>query len=135
MDGNQVLIMYIFNFQCSYVFLYIEMAPRVVYRRRLSYNTASNRIRKVKTPGGRLTVQYRLKKAKGPRCGDCGQTLAGIPCLRPRKYASLSKRQKTVSRAYGGSRCFTCVRERILRAFLIEEQKIVKKMLKAQPQA
>lgn len=39
------------------------------------------------------------------------------------------KREKTVSRAYGGSRCGICVRERIMRAFLIEEQKIVKKVL------
>ena len=33
---------------------------------------------------------------------------------------------------YGGSRCGKCVRERIMRAFLIEEQKIVKKVLKQQ---
>ena len=37
-----------------------------------------------------------------------------------------------MSRAYGGSRCATCVRQRIVRAFLIEEQKIVKKVLKSQ---
>ena len=110
------------------------MAQRVTYRRRLSYNTPSNRIRKVKTPGGRLTVHYRLKKAKGPRCGDCGNELAGIPCLRPRKYAQLSKRQKTISRAYGGSRCGGCVRERIFRAFLIHEQKIAQKALKLSAQ-
>ena len=49
-----------------------------------------------------------------------------IPALRPSEYARISKRQKNVSRAYGGSRCGKCVRERIMRAFLIEEQKIVK---------
>ena len=43
---------------------------------------------------------------------------------------SISKRQKTVSRAYGGTLCGNAVRERIIRAFLIEEQKIVKKVLK-----
>ncbi|KAJ2110879.1 60S ribosomal protein L34B, partial [Coemansia sp. RSA 921] len=47
-------------------------------------------------------------------------------------YTRLNKSQKSVSRAYGGSRCSTCVRTRIVRAFLIEEQKIVKKVLKAQ---
>jgi len=36
-----------------------------------------------------------------------------------------------VSRAYGGSRCAKCVRQRIVRAFLIEEQKIVKSVLRA----
>lgn len=34
-----------------------------------------------------------------------------------------------MSRAYGGSRCAPCTRGRIMRAFIIEEQKIVKKVL------
>ena len=29
---------------------------RVTYKRRTSYNTKSNKIRKIRTPGGRLTV-------------------------------------------------------------------------------
>ena len=37
--------------------------------------------------------------------------------------------QKTVSRAYGGALCGQAVKARIVRAFLIEEQKIVKKVL------
>jgi hypothetical protein len=53
-----------------------------------------------------------------------------IPSLRPRQYAKLSKPKKTVQRAYGGSRCANCVKDRVVRAFLIEEQKIVKKVLK-----
>lgn len=56
--------------------------------------------------------------------------LEQIPALRPREYATTSRPQKTVQRAYGGSRCANCVRDRIVRAFLIEEQKIVKKVLK-----
>ncbi|CAG8539088.1 ribosomal protein L34Ae [Gigaspora rosea] len=108
------------------------MAQRLTYRRRLSYNTKSNRTRVIKTPGGKLTWLYEKKPAKGPHCGDCGSRLPGIPALRPRQYAQISKRQKTVRRAYGGSRCAKCVRDRIVRAFLIEEQKIVKKVLKAQ---
>jgi large subunit ribosomal protein L34e len=58
-----------------------------------------------------------------------------VPALRPREYAQISKPKKTVQRAYGGSRCGNCVRDRIVRAFLIEEQKIVKKVLKEQSQA
>jgi large subunit ribosomal protein L34e len=46
-----------------------------------------------------------------------------------RGFKNAKGREKTVSRAYGGSRCHTCVRQRILRAFLIEEQKIGKKVL------
>eukprot|EP00158_Paraphelidium_tribonemae_P000440 Partr_v1_DN22310_c0_g2_i1_m9406 putative Ribosomal protein len=108
------------------------MAERLTYRRRLSYNTKSNRVRVVKTPGGKLAYQYTKKRGNSPSCGDCGCTLTGIPALRPREYSRLSKRQKSVTRAYGGSRCGTCVRTRIVRAFLIEEQKIVKKVMKAQ---
>ena len=58
-----------------------------------------------------------------------------IPALRPREYSQISRPKKTVQRAYGGSRCGNCVRDRIVRAFLIEEQKIVKKVLKEQSQA
>ena len=58
--------------------------------------------------------------------------LPQIPALRPREYSQISKPKKTVQRAYGGSRCGNCVRDRIVRAFLIEEQKIVKKVLKEQ---
>eukprot|EP00439_Symbiodinium_sp_Y106_P025632 s4449_g3.t1 len=70
-----------------------------------------------------------LKKAKGPHCGDCGKALIGLPRLRPVEYRRLKKREKHVNRAYGGSRCAHCVRERIVRAFLIEEQKCVKQVL------
>jgi len=104
----------------------------VTYRRRKSFRTASNAVRKVKTPGGELVLHYMGKKGKGPVCGDCKSKLSGIPALRPSEYKRISKRQKNVSRAYGGSRCGSCVRQRIVRAFLIEEQKIVKKVLKQQ---
>jgi large subunit ribosomal protein L34e len=88
------------------------MAQRLTYRRRLSYNTKSNKVKVVKTPGGTLTYLYSKKKANGPRCGDCGMKLLGVPALRPKEYSQISKRQKSVSRAYGGSRCANCVRSR-----------------------
>ncbi|KAG1471824.1 hypothetical protein G6F56_001904 [Rhizopus delemar] len=108
------------------------MAQRLTYRRRCSYNTRSNRVTAVKTPGGNLVYQYQKKPVKAPRCGDCGEALKGLKALRPREFATVSKTKKTVSRAYGGSRCAHCVRNRIVRAFLIEEQKIVKRVLKGQ---
>ena len=39
-----------------------------------------------------------------------------LPALRPKKLMHISKPQKTVSRAYGGSRCARCVRERYNKA-------------------
>eukprot|EP00439_Symbiodinium_sp_Y106_P069260 s44_g11.t2 len=93
------------------------------------YNTKSNKQRVVKTPGGKAVYQAVKKKAKGPHCGDCGKALIGLPRLRPVEYKRLKKREKRVNRAYGGSRCAHCVRERVIRAFLIEEQKCVKQVL------
>lgn len=108
------------------------MGQRVTYRRRCSYATKGNKFSVVKTPGGKLAMQYIQKKGKGPKCGDCGTKLIGIPGLRPKEYHSISRRQKTITRAYGGSRCGSCVRQRIIRAFLVEEQKIVKRVLSEQ---
>ncbi|KAI0452593.1 60S ribosomal protein L34-B [Xylaria acuta] len=105
---------------------------RLVLRRRKSYNTKSQRTRVIRTPGGELRALHIDKKASRVKCGDCGSALSGVPSLRPRQYATLSKPKKTVTRAYGGSRCSNCVRDRIIRAFLVEEQKIVKKVLKEQ---
>ncbi|KNC85143.1 60S ribosomal protein L34-B [Sphaeroforma arctica JP610] len=107
------------------------MVQRCTYRRRLSYNTTSNKKRIIKTPGGKLTFQYLKKTAASPKCGDCGTALQGVKTGRPKEYAQMSKTKKHVTRAYGGSRCASCVRERIVRAFLVEEQKIVKRFLKS----
>merc|ERR1712098_499212 len=92
-----------------------KMVQRLTFRRRLSYNTNSNRRRVSKTPGGKLVYLYQKKLAKVPVCGDTKLPLRGVKAVRPHKLASMSKRQKTVSRA-----------------FFIEEQKIVARVLKAQ---
>mmetsp|Transcript_1478 Transcript_1478/g.4339 ORF Transcript_1478/g.4339 Transcript_1478/m.4339 type:complete len:127 (+) Transcript_1478:81-461(+) len=105
------------------------MVERLTYRRHTRYNTKSNKVRLLRTPGGRLVNQVVKKKAKGPACGDCGKRLIGLPCVRPMEFKRLKKRERRVNRAYGGSRCASCVRSRIVRAFLIEEQKCVKQVL------
>lgn len=102
---------------------------RVTFTRRHSYATKSNLIQQVKTPGGRLVAHYIAKKRAGPKCGDCKCSLPGIKHLSSYAYKNVHKRERTVSRAYGGSRCAKCVRSRVIRAFLIEEQKIVKQMM------
>lgn len=86
----------------------------------------------VRTPGGRLVYQYLKKPRTVPKCGQCKEKLKGIQPSRPSERSRMSKRLKTVARTYGGVLCHKCVRERIVRAFLIEEQKIVVKVLKAQ---
>jgi len=107
------------------------MVQRLTLRRRLSYNTKSNKRRIVRTPGGRLVYQYVKKPRQVPKCGHCKVKLRGITPARSRELSSLSRRHKMVNRAYGGVLCHKCVKERIVRAFLIEEQKIVVKMMKS----
>merc|ERR1739848_874855 len=105
------------------------MVERLTYRRHTRYNTKSNKQRTLRTPGGKLTFHVLKKKAKGPACGDCGKALIGLPRLRPVEYSRLKKRERRVNRAYGGFRCAACVRMRVVRAFLIEEQKCVKQVM------
>lgn len=52
-----------------------------------------------------------------------------IPRLRPVEYSRIPKNDRTVTRAYGGCLSAEAVRDRIMRAFIIEEQRIVKKVL------
>ncbi|WJX23071.1 60S ribosomal protein L34 [Trifolium repens] len=86
------------------------MVQRLTYRGRHSYATKSNQHRVVKTPGGKLAYQTTKKRASGPKCPVTGKRIQGIPHLRHTEYK----------------------RERIIRAFLVEEQKIVKKVLRIQ---
>ena len=75
---------------------------RVTFSRRHAYATKSNVLKVVKTPGGRLVGAYRSKKRQGPKCGDCGTPLPGIKHLSSFAYKNTHKRERTVSRAYGG---------------------------------
>merc|ERR1712085_95583 len=114
---------------CLWSFPSAAMVQRITYRRQTPYNTKSNRTRFLRTPGGRLQIHTVKKKPSGPKCGDCKKRLLGIPALRPTEYKRLKKRDRKVNRAYGGHHCGPCVRSRIVRAFLIEEQKCVKQVL------
>lgn len=58
-----------------------------------------------------------------------------IKPARARQLSKMTRRLKRVTRAYGGCLSAAAVRERIIRAFLIEEQKIVARVLKAKSKA
>ena len=77
---------------------------RVTLRRRHAYRTATNRVKTVLTPGGRHVAQYIKKHNKGVVCGDCHLPLAGIKHMGKQGFMNAKSREKTVSRAYGGSR-------------------------------
>merc|ERR1711976_1017630 len=105
------------DFDCLTFIKSVTMVQRLTYRRRLAYNTASNGRKIVKTPGGKLVYQRVNKAASVPICGDTKQPLRGVRAVRPREASKLSRRQKTVSRAYGGTLSGGAVRSRIVRAF------------------
>ena len=53
------------------------MVQRLTYRRRLCYNTTSNKARVVKT----CKKVYRKKQGNVPKCGDTGRPLQGVSFL------------------------------------------------------
>lgn len=99
------------------------MAARVTYRRKNTYRTKSNQVRKFRTPGGRLLVQYRNKFVKRARCTESGELLNGVSRALAYKVA---KRKRSVSRPYGGVLSGSEVKQRIKRAFFNEELKVIK---------
>merc|ERR1719453_122809 len=96
---------------------------RITYRRNSAYRTRSNNFRPVKTPGGRLRLHLIKKHVKGNR-------LQGLKVARPHTLKRMTSSKRTVSRAYGGVFNATEVKERIMRAFLIEEFKRFKNISK-----
>eukprot|EP01084_Bolivina_argentea_P256553 431988_1 len=107
---------------------------RVSYRRRTHYATRSNRFKLVRTPGNRLVAQKREKRHRGP-CTPWAlghKRIAGTKALNHFDRRRASKYAKTVSRPYGGVLNGEQVKDRVLRAFLIEEQRIVRKVLLAE---
>merc|ERR1711976_76900 len=114
-----------------------KMGARVNYRRNKSWNTRSNKIRQVRTPGGRLTAQYVKKTSKGPGNGmvTSSMRLGGLRRMRPTDYRRETKHSRRISRAYGGVYSHVELKNRIIRTFLTEEVKNVKKTMALQASA
>merc|ERR1712066_428776 len=108
-----------------------KMGARVNYTRQNSYNTRSNKIRQVRTPGGRLVAHYLKKKAKAPQTpmNTFITKLSGLKRIRPHDYKKAPRSSRRISRAYGGVLTHKAVRDRIIRTFLTEEVRLVKKAM------
>ena len=103
------------------------MAPRLTVRGKYNYHTESNKLKRIRTPGGKLTFQ-RIAKVRNPIvCGDTGVQLNGIKRLNKCQWKNAPKRIRTVSRTYGGVLSAEAVRHRIMRAFFNEELKCIKR--------
>merc|ERR1711970_786704 len=114
-----------------------EMVQRIQYRRRLAWNTSSNQRKISKTPGGKLVFLYTGKRGTIAKCGDTGRPLQGVKAMRPVNLqpGRCNRRDKTVSRSYGGVISAVALKRRIIRAFLLEEQKIVAKTIQVHEEA
>jgi large subunit ribosomal protein L34e len=104
--------------------------PRISYRRRMHYATRGNLVRKIRTPGNRLVFQQVKKRSQGPHTPWVlgHKRLAGTKALAHGAAHKAHRNAKTVSRAYGGVLSADQVRERVIRAFLVEEQRIARRM-------
>lgn len=76
----------------------------------------SRSLRKVfrKVPGGRVSIQYKKRKPKAARCGNCGAVLKGVPRELPYKMRSMAKTKKRSERPFGGILCSRCMRQKII---------------------
>ncbi len=75
--------------------------------------TKSQKARKTKTPGARLTVHYSRRKKSVSNCGICKKPLQGTPKARKSEIRSLSKSAKRPNRPYGGRLCASCLKSSI----------------------
>jgi len=89
----------------------------------------------VRTPGGHLTFKRIDKKPNLPKCADTGALLNGIRPHTAGTAKRVGRNKRTVSRVYGGVLSAGAVRDRILRAFLVQEQKVVRELSKARKAA
>lgn len=76
----------------------------------------SGTFRKVsrKTPGGRVSVQYKLRKPKKAHCAKCGALLSGTLNERPTRMKNIAKTKKRPERPFGGMLCSKCMRKAII---------------------
>lgn len=111
------------------------MVQRQTFRRHVPWATKSNRHRKIKTPGGKLVYHIVKKTTNRAKCGDTGRYLNGVKIARGKGLRKLKQRERKVSRAYGGCLTAGAVKDRIMRAFLIEEQRCVKQVMETKAEA
>ena len=56
----------------------LNIVQHITYRHRLSFNTKSNKMKTVRTPGGKLVFQNMKKRQSLPKCPMTWPKLKGI---------------------------------------------------------
>lgn len=73
----------------------------------------SGRFRRVykKTPGGKVVLSFRDRKAGKPQCKMCGEYLKGVARGRTSEISKYSKSHRRPERPFGGVLCTKCMRK------------------------
>jgi large subunit ribosomal protein L34e len=67
-----------------------------------------------KTPGGKVVVQFKPRKAAKAQCAQCKAFLKGVPQGGTAMMRSLAKTQRRPERPYGGVLCTKCMRKTMI---------------------
>lgn len=102
------------------------MQPIVIHHGATYKNASNQRVRKV-TASGKIKDVRVAKKAKKHRCHGCNRLLLSIASLRPAAFSRLTLAQRRVSRPYGSTHCGKCVANKVVAAFLTEEERLLSK--------
>jgi len=68
----------------------------------------------VRTPSGKVHLQYKKRGPSKAVCAGCGKVLSGVPNVRAYRLKSINKSKKVPSRPYGGNLCTSCARKKII---------------------
>ena len=63
-----------------------------------------------RTPGSRVSLQYRKRKPSKAHCAECGGILMAVPNERPYKMENMAKTKKRPQRPFGGKLCSSCAK-------------------------
>ena len=72
----------------------------------------------VKTPGGKVALQYKRRRNAVPQC-TCGATLQGVARGTPAQVKALPRSSRRPERPYGGALCSACMRKTIIAKFRV----------------
>ncbi len=79
------------------------------------FKSRSNKLKYVKTPGGRTVIHYKSKKNSKVKCAKCGKPLSGTLAKSTAKMKNLPKTAKRPTRPFGGNLCSGCMRRKLIR--------------------
>ena len=69
--------------------------------------------KRLRIPGGELTVHFEKRNPSQAKCNTCGTLLKGVPRKTVDQIKKIGKSVRRPSRPYGGNLCTKCSRELI----------------------